>query len=256
MKVLDTGAITDSMDKRVKNELIGISKEALEPIVHISAKGLTLVALMIASLCFGDQNPDHLVPLREYYGNAPLYREFWRQKLLVTSGDVARYVHLPGASGVEDAVSVYVDKSRKGGLPGGYWITSTQPQSTLADYITEEGLSANAGKVRIRRWDSPMRASTALKVHEVWVLMISGVKPDECEGCVTTDSTTEIFSTQNSSGVEIVGQLPIGPGPQTIAFVKLAGLLIDYTRVPSSKRDDLADEIDKGASALLRQLMH
>jgi hypothetical protein len=35
---------------------------------------------------------DHLVPVVEYLGSAPLYRKLWQQKLFVTPGDIARYV--------------------------------------------------------------------------------------------------------------------------------------------------------------------
>ena len=223
-------------------------------------KVLILLALPAAfcefwsSLCLGDTAPDNLVSLRQQYGDSYLYYKLWRQKLLVTPGNVARYVHLPADSGVEDTVSMYVDEARRSVMPGGYWLTGTQPVTRLADFVGHNPKSVIAQQVRVRRWDAPVRESTAQTVHEVWLVMLSHVKPDDCADCIWTDTTTEIFSASNASGVQSIGQLSKHPDRNTIAFVDLAGLLIDYTRVPASKRDEVANKIDKEASSLLRRL--
>src|SRR2546430_7319756 len=94
---------------------------------------ILLVTAGLTTSSAGDMASDHLVPVPNYSGSAPLYRKLWSQKLLLTPGDTARFVQLPGSQGVEKAVSVYQDVSRPGALPGGYWVTVTEPSGALSD---------------------------------------------------------------------------------------------------------------------------
>lgn len=197
---------------------------------------------------------DHLVPLRHYAGNADIYTRLWQKKLLVTPGDLARYVHLPSDTGVEDTVSLYVDPRKQGGLPGAFWLTGTQPRKCLADFTGFNLRLKEAQKVEVRRWDAPIRESTARRIHEVWVAMLKQIRPHDHSDEISTDITKELFSAEVRPGVILTGQLSAHSGQNTISLVDLGGLLTDYTRVPPSLRKKVASDIDKAAVSLLERL--
>lgn len=57
---------------------------------------------------------DHLVPLKDRHGVLAEYEQAWRQVLLVTPAEVARFVSVPGSANVETVVSVYRAQGKKG----------------------------------------------------------------------------------------------------------------------------------------------
>jgi hypothetical protein len=200
-----------------------------------------------------NRNQDHLIPVREYYGNAHLYRELWQEKLLVTAGDIARYVHLPSSGDTEAVVSIYLNKEKKDGLPGGYWVTLTEASTALSNYIDEHGVSPEARNAKISRWDAPLPESTGRLIHDLWVSAVSGQRRDECEGCVSTDSSREIFTVRGNGGIDISAQLPLGPSQRIVQLVHLAQLLIDYPRLSVAKRYKLTPEIEERTRVLLKR---
>lgn len=194
----------------------------------------------------------HLVPLREYYGNAATYKKTWREKLLVTPGDLGRYIHLPGDGGVEESVSLYRER-KSGGLPGDCWVTATQATKSLAGFFADDPPNLDgAHKVVIRRWDTPIAADVANQLNTAWLMVLEGTASDECVGCLSTDSSTEIFSVKRS-GRELVGKVPLEATKDIISFVDLASLLIDYTRVPQSKRGEVSEKLTKQSASLARR---
>lgn len=197
------------------------------------------------------ESGDHLVPLREYYGNAHLYSETWKKKLFVTSAEIARYIHLPAnADGVEESVAVYRSKAENGHSDS-YWVTVTQAKTSLAHFFESDPPDlSGAEATKIRRWDVPLPESLARNIRDAWTAMLRRTTTDACVGCVSTDSSTEIFSV-NDEGVELVAQLSIQPKRDALALLDLAGLLIDYTRVPQSEREAVAGGIMRKSSKLL-----
>src|SRR5437867_3297649 len=77
----------------------------------LSCRKLMLLALgLIASSCiesFGSNLKDHLVPIDSKGKLIEQYEKLVRNKLMVTPGDVARMVRLPGSFGVETVISIY-----------------------------------------------------------------------------------------------------------------------------------------------------
>src|SRR2546429_9559832 len=86
----------------------------------------------------GSSVADHLVPVEEANNTQSpesAYRKLWEQKLLVTPGEIARAVHLPGNVGVETAVSVYREESTK---KPSYRVTATQASRPLWDCVAPD----------------------------------------------------------------------------------------------------------------------
>jgi len=106
---------------------------------------LLLIGLIIA-FCFGKSpdcrasrsNGNYLVPVKEALGLSAAYKELWQQKLLVTPGEIARFVGLPGTTGLETTISVYRAPGKEGSLPGDYWITATQASERLWNCVAPD----------------------------------------------------------------------------------------------------------------------
>ena len=199
---------------------------------------------------------DHLIPVVQYRGLAPLYRKLWKQKLLVTPGEVARYVQLPGSAGREVAVSVYKQRNRKHGLRGDYWATATQPLQKLSDCIPAAGVEKpiDPKTVEVRRWEAPLPESTGLAIHRVWLAMLSRVGPEPEPDTISVDSSTEIFFATDENGRVLEAQTPVSPKEDTLALVKIGNLLIDYCSASASERPKLAQNIETEAHNLLNRL--
>ena len=199
---------------------------------------------------------DHLVPVVEYLGNAPLYRKLWEQKLLVTPGDVARFVQLPGSAGVEIAVSVHRDTQKSGGLPGGYWVTMTQPSVPLSQCYPSVGNEKpiDSRIVHIRRCDAPLPASTAFVIQRAWLKTLKDSRPlPNSERWMSVDSTTEIFSAKSPDGKIMEAQappIPLNSRKKVNALIRIGFWLADYCELHASDRPRLARKIETAASRL------
>src|SRR6266404_5138513 len=141
-----------------------------------------LTAAILALLCQGipfvtfchASTVDNLVPLEKSYGLVLKYERLSRDKLLVTSGEIARFISLPGSASVETSVSVYQMPGKRGSLPGDYWVTVTQSSKSLWE-ATQSDSEPKA--VRVERLDAPLPAVVAQTVHNTWVRMLMRVKP-------------------------------------------------------------------------------
>lgn len=236
------------------NDLCGYRISVLNKLLPSCIVGFVFSSgLAAAELSPGPSTNDHLVPVIEYLGSAPLYRKLWKEKLFVTPGDVARYVQLPGAAGKEVAVSVYRQTKGKDDLPGDYWATVTQSSVPLWDCVPAAGVEnpIDPKTVQIRRWDAPLPESTASAIHTLWLAMLSGTRPESEPDTIAVDSTTEIFFATDASGKVLEAQTPVSPKENTLALVKIGNLLVDYCSASAPERPRISREIDKEARLLL-----
>ncbi len=189
------------------------------------------------------------MPVDEF-GDA--YQKLWRQKLLVTPGEIARTVHLQGNVGVESAMSVY-RKPRSNGSD--YWVTATQASTPLWACVAPDAKPrVDPNSIKIVRLDAPLPESTASVVHKVWVAMLLQARKPPKSNVITLDSSTEIFSAVGPNGKLLRGQLQgFGKG-NTEALNRLATSLLGYCDTPESQRADAAQRIEKDAEKLLRRL--
>jgi hypothetical protein len=219
---------------------------------------LALVAAALAALAFssasGETADGHLVPVvRDEFWTA--YRKIWELKLLVSSGDIARFVHFPAAADVQSAVAVYQERARAGAMPGDYWVTLTKPSVSLSDFMSRELLNdaARLKAVTTSRWDAPLPASTAKAINKLWLAMLSQTGPDPNEGR-PVDSSTEIFCAKDETGKLREAQAPKDQTPNTSAAVQIGFMLLDYPVAKKSQRSKLAAEIEKATRDLLERV--
>jgi hypothetical protein len=178
----------------------------------------------------------------------------WREKLLVTPGDVARFVSLPGNVGVESAVSVYKAANGKPTTRGGYWLTVTQPSARLWDCIAEPGVGQppDASKIAVERCDLELPESTALAVRRVWLSMLVQARPDPRPESIPLDNSTEVFSANDDNGKLLRGKIPSGRIQRNnSALLDIANSLIEYCNVTQNERAAKARKIEKKALKLL-----
>jgi hypothetical protein len=217
---------------------------------------VVILALGMAVECVASEVAgDHLVPMKENFGSSARYEQLWRQKLLVTSGEVARFVGLPGTSGVETAISVYRSADKKGSLPGNYWVTATQASERLWDCI-EPGAKAKTDPktISIARCDAPITESTALSVHRLWLSMLSQSHPQRNSKEIILDSSREVFSATDNNNRVLTAQLLNAPGKNTKKLVNIALSLLEYCGVPIEQRAVVARNVEKQAVFLLKRL--
>jgi len=202
----------------------------------------------LATLCHAS-TVDHLVPLEENYGLLLQYERLSREKLLVTPGEIARFISLPGSGSVETSVSVYQMPGKSGSLPGDYWVTVTQASKSLWEATQSD---SKPETVKVERLDAPLPQVVAQSVHDAWVRMLMRIKPaSKSEDEVMVDSTQEIFSASKSDGTVMEGQAPTHPGPKTKGHIEIAFSLIEYCDKPPALRNKIARDIQKHVRKLI-----
>jgi hypothetical protein len=205
--------------------------------------------------CRASSQDDHLVPMAKAAESSARYQQLWRQKLLVTSGEVARFVGLPGNSGLETAVSVYRASGKKGSLPGNYWVTATQASQRLWNCVVPGAKGRiDANMIRIVRCDAPITESTAIAVHKSWLAMLSHARPQTNSNEILVDSSREIFSAVDDRNRVLEAQLPGAPGKSTMMLINMALSLLEYCGAHSDQRASIAGNIEKQAGILVRRV--
>jgi hypothetical protein len=200
---------------------------------------------------------DHLVPVHAFFadtkGSGSEYRKLWQEKLLLTPGDVARYVYLPAPRNTEQVVSIY---QRPNSGQGVYWVTVTEPSGSLWECIPSGDekftgrVPVDPRSISVRRCDAPLPESTALVVHRVWLAMLLQTRGQRAEA-LSLDGSTEIFSVKGPHGKELQGQIPVGPKKNALALLDIGNLLAQYCKTPEPQRPKIAGEIERAASDLL-----
>lgn len=197
---------------------------------------------------------DHLLPVEEVNdAQSPegAYERLWRQKLLVTPGDIARSVHLPGNVGVETAVSVY----RSPLSNGEYRVTATQTSAPLWGCVAPDAPEpVNPDSIAVARLEAPLPETTALAIQKVWRAMLLDVQKQPKSDELLLERSTEIFSAAASDGRLLTGQIQGLGKHNTAALSELANLLLQYCDSPETRRVEIAHRIEKAASALLERI--
>jgi hypothetical protein len=212
------------------------------------------VALLFAGVPLtihaASSDQDHLVPVKEASGLSAVYRKVWERQLLVTPGEIARFVSLPGTSDVETAVSVYRKPGKNKSLPGDYWVTATQASKSLWRAVESK---SDPRKTPIQRCDAPIPESTALAVHKAWMAMLVQTKPRQASG-ISVDSSQELFSAAKSDGAILEGESSSNPKQNIKALIDIALSFMGYCDAPVGKRPKIANKIEKTASNLLTRM--
>lgn len=203
---------------------------------------------------------DHLVPASEYFDptdkGQTAYWKLLEQKLFVTPADIARFVQFPGATGAETAMAVY----QASGKSSGYRVTITQPSSSLWETVPQPGEQRNAKQrpITVERCDAPLPDSAARPIHEVWLTMLRQAKSEPKSESISVDNTIEIFTAVAPDGKTLRGQSPreLVKAGNVSALVDLVNSLIHYCDVPESERADMAKQIERDASTLLKRLQY
>jgi hypothetical protein len=200
----------------------------------------------------GSSSTDHLLPLRQLKGSGIKYDHLWKQKLLITPGDTARFVALPGISGEEQAVSVYQMPGRRNPFGSDYWLTVTQATGRLADTIFTPGeKSSDLRRIKIERCDIALPETTARAVSNTWLPMLHQVRVESTSGAILLDSSTEIFFAKTNSGKLLAGQLPPRTSKRTSALLDIANSLIELCNVSEARRPEKFRNIEKKCGDLL-----
>lgn len=231
---------------------------------YVRTRFATVLAVVTVSLgvshrsvCAAQLSEDHLIPADDFLANESRkeYRKLWEQKLLVTPGDTARFIGLPGTFGEETAVSVY-QASKDGGMPGGYWVTATQATTSLWNHLQGPGgkPTMDARAIPIQRCDAPLPESTACTVRDVWRALLLQTRPEPDSGTIGLDGSTEIVSATTSTGATLRARVPDEPGSNTLALVNIANSLMRYCDIPAAERPELARQIEKAATELLMRI--
>ncbi|HEV2803756.1 MAG TPA: hypothetical protein VGW57_02380 [Chthoniobacterales bacterium] len=224
---------------------------------------LPLVIQIVLVLCVGVSlecraslpDDDHLVPLKEAVGSSAAYQELWQRKLLLTPGETARFVSLPGTTGVETVISVYQASGKENSLPGDYWVTVTQASGRLWNCVAPGPRDhVDPQTIRVERCDVPIAQTTALALHKLWVTMLSQSRLQQKSNEIVVDSSSEIFSATNSNGIVLEGESSTSPGQNTKALIGIATSLMEYCGAPVAKRAELTRKIKKSTSNLLARI--
>lgn len=197
---------------------------------------------------------DHLLLVEEVNdAQSPegAYERLWRKKLLVTPGEIARSVHLPGSVGVETAVSVY----RSPLSNGEYRVTATQTSASLWRCVAPDAPEpVNPDSIEVERLEAPLAETTALAIQKVWRAMLLDVQKQPKSDEPLLESSTEIFSAAAPDGRLLTGQIQGLGKHNTAALSALANLLLQYCDSPETRRVEIAHRIEKAASVLLERI--
>jgi hypothetical protein len=221
-----------------------------------------LSALLLGAFCLcltpsarnSAAEKDHLVPINKPIGSSAAYEQLWKQKLLVTPGDIATFVGLPGSSGVETAVSVYRVPGKDGSLPGNYWVTATQSRDRLWNRIGPGGATADLTNIDILKCDAPITESAAIAVRKSWLAVLSKTRPQRESNVIRVDSSRELFSVVDDHGTLLEGQNLDDPTANVRGLIDVALSLLEYCGVPADRRPAHARKIEKAASGLLGRI--
>jgi hypothetical protein len=219
----------------------------------------SFITQIVLALCVGISldcrasrpDEDHLVPLKEAYGLSAVYHQVWERQLLVTPGNVARFVSLPGTGDVETAISIYRKSGENGSLRGSdYWVTVTQASESLWRAVESK---TDPTTIRVQRCDTPISESTAVAVHKAWMAMLAQTKAQQKSG-ISVDSSQEIFSAAKPDGAILEAESPLTPKQNTKALIDIALSFMEYCDAPVAKRAQITSKIEKAVSKLLARV--
>lgn len=172
-------------------------------------------------------------------------RSRYEAKLCVTPDEVARYVFLTNRWDYGDrSAAVYRARHKKGSLPGDFWITAT---------VAEDSTRGDRRNVGVRRYDAPLPESVADLLHVLWVTILEQSRIEEN---AIPCAPTGIFTATTKKGIRLRAVTVDLPSQDSlcIALMDVGGSLVDYAKLPRSKRPQAAAEIEKQARHLLQRV--
>lgn len=168
----------------------------------------------------------------------------YKHKLCVTPDEMARYVFLTNRSNDGDrSAAVYYIRPKKGSLPGRYWITATVAADSLREGIQN---------VRVRRYDAPLPASTANVLHKLWVAVLEQSRTDD-EAIPTAPTGVLSVVTEGGACLSAV-TTSLDEEFSCLALVRVGQSLIEYAKLPASRRMEAALKIEKESQRLLKRV--
>jgi len=193
------------------------------------------VAADLASRCLVRESHNAMVNREDTYA--------YEHKLFVTPDEMARYVFLTNRSNDGDrSAGVYLARHKKGSLPGDYWLPATVAADSLREGIQN---------VRVRRYDAPLPASTANVLHKLWLAVIGQSRKDD--GALPT-APTGILSVVTESGARLNAvTISLDQELPCYALINVGESLIEYAKLPATKRLRAAAEIENKARHLLQR---
>ncbi len=171
-------------------------------------------------------------------------RSRYEAKLCVTPDEVARYVFLTNRWDYGDrSAAVYLARGKKGSLPGDYWITAT---------VAEESTRSHRRNVGVHRYDAPLPESVANVLHELWVTTIEQCRIDEN---AIPCAPTAIFSATTKKSIRLRA-VTVSLDEKSLChpFLTLGESLVDYAKLPTSRRVEAASKIEKESRRLLKRV--
>jgi hypothetical protein len=189
---------------------------------------------------------DHLLPVDES-GLGSQYRTIVNRQLLVTPGDLARCVWLPGNVGTEGTVSLYKSRRNSSSAKSEYKMTVTQASKPLWEEFCK---GVTHTRIPITRFDLTVPQGMALAISDLWRAMLVRVSHSSRNNSISLDSSTELFSAR-VAGHEAIGRLDKNPANRnSLELLDIANSLLEYFNYPASERPQRAKQIQQRASAL------
>lgn len=179
------------------------------------------------------------------------YNRLLEKKLFVTSNDIARYLYLTNGRDGDRALALHQAVGKKGTMPGNFWITATVASAPIP-YAVRGEPAPDIKSVTVQRYDAPLPSSTAKVVQDLWLAMLERSQPE----AAIQIAPTVVFSARSPSGNKLraaAGSLE--KNSISLEMMLLGEDLINYSQLPSSKRQKLAHEIEKHCSRLLKRVL-
>lgn len=219
-------------------------------ITRHSANFCCLVMLMVGPIAFGSPRMagDHLLPDVESQA-VSRYRTTVNKRLLVTPGNLARCVWLPGNVGTEGSVSLYTDSRSNAGGKRTYWMTVTQASKPIWQSLVN-GPVLRPREIPIQRFDVSVPETMALAIAKLWETMLKRTSTTPSNHSLSLDESTELFSA-TVAGHEVVGRLNKDPkNKNSLEFLDIANSLLEYFNYSPSERPKRALQLRHRALAL------
>ena len=207
-----------------------------------------LAILLIAKPACGSPKTlgDHLLPVDES-GIGSQYRTVVNKQLLVTPGELARCVWLPGNVGTEGTVSLYKSTRKNSSGKSEYKMTVTQASKPLWEEFYK---GVTQTRIPVTRFDLSVPEGMALAISDLWRAMLVRVSDSPRDNSISLDSSTELFSA-TVAGHETIGRLDKNPANRnSLELLDIANSMLEYFNYPESERPQRAKQIQRRASAL------
>jgi len=218
---------------------------------------LGLVAIS-SNIVAATKQPDQLVPVDRH---ELIFRDYLYQRLCPTDFDCGRYLVMPPFMKSEVSVSLYSRRDAAGATK--CYVTSVEAADNLRDWTDAGRLPDRAKKVKVRRIDAELPATTCALMKEVWTKMLSGrqtprkrKETDEVPDVIYGDATEGEFAIKLPNGKILRGETELVPnlGRNTTALTEIGDVLIDYCKISASERPGMQAKIETKAKAILVRL--